>query len=270
MISKLSCYSSSSGQAALALRLMALQVPLDDLLPAEAAFWARLGGCRARLALVCLQTDPQLELLAAAVAEKKFAAAALQLLLTAAWGRHCRARGQGQIPVLVVAIVPADCQQLHGQAQCVQLASRPELARFGRHLLLDEGLVLQRAGGEGDQIQIVPAELAAALRLWVHLLPEAVADPAPGAARSVPHFHVRGAKDFEDVQHHGAGGRRDGACAAALLSGCGMAVEALKLIDNTACIRSGLRSPFTGSRRVKGRTRLRFRSLIRGHGAFIC
>ena len=46
----------------------------------------------------------------------------------------------------------------------------------------------------------------------------------------------------------------------------GMAVEALKLIDNTACIRSGLRSPL---HRVKGRTRLRFRSLELVHRAFI-
>ena len=204
MISKLSCYSSSSGQAALALRLMALQVPLDDLLPAEAAFWARLSGCRARLALVCLQTDPQLELLAAAVARQEGAAAALQLLFPAPWCWHGGARGQRQLPIIVAAVVLGGCQQLHGQAQCVQLASRPELARFGRHLLLDEGLVLQRAGGEGDQIQIVSAELAAALRLRVHLLPEAVTDSVPRASTRKAHLDEVRVTHLENVKHHRA------------------------------------------------------------------
>ena len=182
---------------------MALQVSLDDPLPAEAAFWARLSGCRARLPFVGLQMDPQLERLATSVADLEGAAAALQLLLAAAWQRHCRARGEGQLPVIVVAVVMGRAKDFHGQAQHVQLAARPELALFRRHLLLDEGLVCKRAGGQVDQIQIVPTELVTA-GIRVDQLPEAVSHPSPGAARGEAHLDHICAKDLEDVQHYGS------------------------------------------------------------------
>ena len=176
-------------------------MPLDDALSAEAAGRPGLGAGRAGLALVCLQADPKLKHLAASIAGQERATTALKLLFPAPWCWHCRAWRERQLPIIVAAVVLSGCQQLHGQAQCAQVTAKPKLPHFGRHLLLDEGLVLQRARGQLEQAQIIPAELAAAL-LRVHLLPEAVSDPSSGAASGKAHFHEIGAKDLEDVQNH--------------------------------------------------------------------
>ena len=191
--------------AALALT-MPLEVALYHLGAAGGAIHLGLRRGRAALALVGLETDPQLEVLSAPKALQQGAAAALKALFAPPLQRRLRTRRERQLGLLLGAAL------LHGQlreraAQFRQALQGPELAALGRNACLQPSFVRQIPGEEAQELEAVPAQpVAAGLR--VHDPPEAVPHAAPRAAGGEANLHKGGAADLEDVEHHFVKGLR--------------------------------------------------------------
>ena len=66
--------------------------------------------------------------------------------------------------------------------------------------LFQSRFVLEAARKDGKELQILPAELPAALA-GVDIAPEAASNASPWAGAGVPHFDIGGTDDLEDIQH---------------------------------------------------------------------
>ena len=125
--------------------LVPLKVALDHLGTAGGALHLGLRRGGAALALVRLEADPQLEVLAASVALQQRAAAALKALLTPPLQRHLRSRRERQLGLLLAAAL------LHGQlheraAKFRQALQGRELAALRRNPCLQPSFVCQISG----------------------------------------------------------------------------------------------------------------------------